>query len=173
MDELELLKKDWNKDSEDFKTYSAKEVYNMIRKKTMSITKFLLLIGFAEAMLWMAFYYVDKSFSVYRVVIFLLFLLLTLYFYYRLNANSDVKELMLNIFRLRAIILGYAIISGLLIIFDNIINYKNYTQHAMAGFNEGLNELPRNSVDPKNLVPGVTGYIIFGIGLCFVLFILY
>lgn len=80
---------------------------------------------------------------------------------------------MQNIFRLRTIILGYAIISGLLIIFDNIINYKNYTQHAMAGFREGWNELPRNSVDPESLIPGLTGYVIFGIGLCFVVFIIY
>ncbi|MDV2448593.1 hypothetical protein CMU93_13905 [Elizabethkingia anophelis] len=173
MDELELLKKDWNNESENFRTYSTKDIYGMIRKKTMSITKILLLTGFAEAMLWTAFYYADRSFSVYRLIIFLLFFLLILYFYYRLNANRDVKELMQNIFRLRTIILGYAIISGLLIIFDNIINYKNYTQHAMAGFREGWNELPRNSVDPESLIPGLTGYVIFGIALCFVVFIIY
>lgn len=62
MDELELLKKDWNNESENFRTYSTKDIYGMIRKKTMSITKILLLTGFAEAMLWTAFYYADRSF---------------------------------------------------------------------------------------------------------------
>jgi hypothetical protein len=48
MDELELLKKDWNKESDDFKEYSENEIYNMIKHKSVSITKTLLMIGLVK-----------------------------------------------------------------------------------------------------------------------------
>ncbi|ATL44925.1 hypothetical protein OZ664_08355 [Elizabethkingia sp. HX WHF] len=173
MDELELLKKDWNKDSVDFKTYSAKDVYNMIRKKTLSIVNILLLIGLSEALLWTIYYYMETSVSILRLIIFILFLILILYFYYKLNANNDVKMLMKNIFRLRKIILGYAAISGILIVSDNIINYKNNLQYAMAGFIEGWKGLPMNSIDPKSYIPSLISYILYGIGVFFILYIIY
>ncbi|HBN6703043.1 TPA: hypothetical protein L3261_002325 [Elizabethkingia anophelis] len=173
MDELELLKKDWNKDSNGFKTYSAKEVYNMIRKKTMSVVNILLLIGLSEVLLWTIYYYMEREVSMFRVIIFALFIILILYFYYRLNVNDDAKMLMKNIFRLRKIILGYAVISGVLIVSDNIINYKNNLQSAMVGLIEGWMGLPMNSIDPKSYMPNLTAYIVYSIGVCFILYIIY
>ena len=55
MDELELLKKDWNKDSGDFKIYSAKEIFGMLKRKSISFSTSLLLLGITEIALWLVF----------------------------------------------------------------------------------------------------------------------
>ena len=39
MDELELLKKDWNKKDSDFKKLSSADLYAMLQKKSSSIVK--------------------------------------------------------------------------------------------------------------------------------------
>jgi len=51
MDELELLKKDWNKQS-DYKKLSAKDIYPMLHKKSSSIVKTLFYISLGELAFW-------------------------------------------------------------------------------------------------------------------------
>ncbi|MCT4630042.1 hypothetical protein [Winogradskyella sp.] len=52
MDELELLKKNWNKGTNDFKNYSDAEIYPMLHKKSSSIVKTLFYISIAELVFW-------------------------------------------------------------------------------------------------------------------------
>ena len=53
MDELELLKKDWQSGaSQDVAKLSSKEIYPMMHKKSSSIVKTLFYISIAELLLW-------------------------------------------------------------------------------------------------------------------------
>jgi hypothetical protein len=47
MDELDLLKKDWNSGSVEFKSYSDSDIYPMLHKKSSSIVKTLFYISIA------------------------------------------------------------------------------------------------------------------------------
>lgn len=53
MDELEILKKDWNKDTTEFKNYSDSDIYPMMHKKSSSIVKTLFYISVAELVFWL------------------------------------------------------------------------------------------------------------------------
>ena len=50
MDELELLKKDWQKDDNNYPKKSYNEIYKMILKKSSSIVKWILIISILEFM---------------------------------------------------------------------------------------------------------------------------
>ena len=51
MDELDLLKKDWNKESSK-KKLSVTDIYPMLQKKSSSIVKTLFYISIAELIFW-------------------------------------------------------------------------------------------------------------------------
>ena len=52
MKELDLLKKDWKKNSDSFEQISEKEIYKMIHKKSSSIVKWILIISIFEISFW-------------------------------------------------------------------------------------------------------------------------
>jgi hypothetical protein len=52
MKELDLLKKDWNKRSNDFPKLTYKEIYTLIHKKSSSIVKWIFIICVAEFIFW-------------------------------------------------------------------------------------------------------------------------
>lgn len=52
MKELDLLKKDWKKNSDSFQQISEKEIYKMIHKKSSSIVKWILIISILEVLFW-------------------------------------------------------------------------------------------------------------------------
>ncbi|KQB37564.1 MULTISPECIES: hypothetical protein [Flavobacterium] len=52
MKELDLLKKDWKKNSDSFEQISEKEIYKMIHKKSSSIVKWILIISILEVLFW-------------------------------------------------------------------------------------------------------------------------
>lgn len=52
MKELDLLKKDWKKNSDSFQQISEIEIYNMIHKKSSSIVKWILIISILEISFW-------------------------------------------------------------------------------------------------------------------------
>ncbi|KFF06012.1 hypothetical protein [Flavobacterium reichenbachii] len=52
MKELDLLKKDWKKNSDSFEQISEKEIYKMIHKKSSSIVKWILIISILEVSFW-------------------------------------------------------------------------------------------------------------------------
>jgi hypothetical protein len=52
MKELDLLKKDWKKNSDSFEQISEKEIYKMIHKKSSSIVKWILIISILEISFW-------------------------------------------------------------------------------------------------------------------------
>ncbi|MFG6687524.1 hypothetical protein ACGK9U_13145 [Mariniflexile sp. HNIBRBA6329] len=54
MDELELLKKDWNKDANKYPKLTYNEIYKMILKKSSSIVKWIFIISVLEFIFWTA-----------------------------------------------------------------------------------------------------------------------
>lgn len=52
MKELDLLKKDWKKNSDSFEQISEQEIYKMIHKKSSSIVKWILIISILEISFW-------------------------------------------------------------------------------------------------------------------------
>ncbi|WJS92726.1 hypothetical protein NYQ10_11585 [Flavobacterium johnsoniae] len=52
MKELDLLKKDWQKNSSSFQQISESEIYKMIHKKSSSIVKWILIISILEISFW-------------------------------------------------------------------------------------------------------------------------
>ena len=52
MKELDLLKKDWKKNSDSFEQISEKEIYKMIHKKSSSIVRWILIISILEISFW-------------------------------------------------------------------------------------------------------------------------
>ena len=54
MEELDLLKKAWQKDSHSYEQISENEIYKMLHKKSSSIVKWILIISIIEVLFWTA-----------------------------------------------------------------------------------------------------------------------
>ena len=176
MDELELLKKDWNKESGDFKEYSEKEIYTMIKHKSVSITKKLFIIGIVEVILWTLYSYLDKQFPYIRMGMFLVFMAIIITLFQKMKTGQNSISLMKSILNLRTLILGYACISLILAVVDGIIHFDHNTRDFMAGFKDGWNtrhHMDAALTDPNQLMPVTGNYIAFGIFLLIGLFLLY
>lgn len=52
MKELDLLKKDWQKNEASFVQVSEKDIYNMIHKRSSSIVKWILILSVLELVFW-------------------------------------------------------------------------------------------------------------------------
>ena len=52
MEELDLLKKAWQKDSHEFEQVSETEIYKMLHTKSSSIVKWILIISIIEVLFW-------------------------------------------------------------------------------------------------------------------------
>ena len=52
MEELDLLKKAWQKDSHTYEQISEREIYKMLHKKSSSIVKWILIISIIEVLFW-------------------------------------------------------------------------------------------------------------------------
>ena len=138
MDELDLLKKDWNKGHQNF---SKGDLYKMIHKKSSSIVKFLFYISIGELILWLGinslqwFYsedyknkieitFGDDSLmylaTIISYAIIILFILLLYRSYQKITATSNVKILMENILNTRKII-KYYVSYNLIMLFIGLI----------------------------------------------------
>ena len=64
MNELELLKKDWQENkSDDFKNYTEKELFAMTKKRSVSIAKWVFIIALLELGFWFLIGYLMPSSS--------------------------------------------------------------------------------------------------------------
>jgi hypothetical protein len=139
MDELELLKKDWKKDTVAFKNYSDTDIYPMLHKKSSSIVKTLFYISIAEFVFWLLinlipFFlsdtYKDRMNESYENPIFMgitmfgfLVIFTFMYLLFRshkaISAIDNAKKLMESILKTRRII-KYYVLYNLFVIFISI-----------------------------------------------------
>lgn len=101
MDELELLKKDWQKDGDNYPKLSYNEIYKMILKKSSSIVKWIFIISILEFILWAVISYALKD----------------------ADYNQRFKEYHAESIMTPLIILGYVVIAYFLYKF--FMNYRN------------------------------------------------
>jgi hypothetical protein len=129
MDELELLKRDWSRSEKAYETYSEKQIYPMIKRKSSSIVKTLFYISIAEMVFWILINVVPYFMSSnYRSEIEELshhtwYVVLTvsgyfiigafIYFLYRsyntISVTDSAKKLMESILKTRKIVKYYVI----------------------------------------------------------------
>jgi len=175
MKELELLKKDWDKNEDAFKDYSEYEIYTMIKHKSVSVAKTLFLIGLIEIVLWSVYGYINGEFPYLRAVLFSGFIILAVLLFRRLKTGNDSLSLMKNILNIRKLILGYAAISFFLIILDNLIHFDLYTRDFMAGAKDGWNKGHNIIVhtNPGTMVPEWGNYAVFLFFMLLAFFIIY
>jgi hypothetical protein len=139
MDELELLKKHWNKDKSDYKSYSDTELYPMLHKKSSSIVKTLFYISVAELVFWILISYVPYFFSdkirarletsyenpiftgltIFGFLVVLLFVHLLYKSHKSISSTDNAKKLMKSILRTRKVI-KYYVLYNLIMIFISI-----------------------------------------------------
>ena len=139
MDELELLKKDWNKERATDNSFSDSEIYPMLHKKSSSIVKTLFYISIAEFGFWILVntlpYFISEGYreklnasyenplfmglSILSFVVILTFIYLLFKSYKSISITDSAKKLMESILRTRKVI-KYYVIFNLLMIFISI-----------------------------------------------------
>jgi amino acid transporter len=125
MDELELLKKDWQKEDSKYPKLSYDEIYKMILKKSSSIVKWIFIISLLEFVFWtlISFGLKDtesmKRFEEYDADLVLIplsvlgYIILAYFFYlffknYKtISATDTAKRLMENILKTRRTVKYY------------------------------------------------------------------
>lgn len=184
MDDLELLKKDWNRNSDEFKTYGQKDLFKMIKKNSVSVSKTLLIIGLVEVVLWFTMLYLDQreneSFfnikTMIRSILFVGFISALIFFYSRIHSESDSKKLMKSILGLRKVILWYVALIFVTILVFTFIEAKEDANDMIRGFIQGQSETPLSREEAQLKVsdfePGVM-YFFYGISMVVFLILLY
>ena len=129
MDELELLKKDWNKESADFKSYSDSDLYPMLHKKSSSIVKTLFYISLGELAFWLLAsilpYFLSSSIreklevsyenplfiavNIFSYLVILTFVFLLFKSYKAISTTDNAKRLMEGILKTRSVIKYYVL----------------------------------------------------------------
>ena len=140
MDELDLLKKDWKKQTGSFPELSYNEIYELIHKKSSSLVKWIFIIGIAEFFFWAVLNllipdsYLDiyekfnlKLFlNVSQAIHYILILVFVYLFYKNYKAISVIestKLLMRKILKARKTVNYYVYFSISLYILTSIIVY--------------------------------------------------
>lgn len=129
MDELDILRKDWNKHPTNNKI-SAKDIYAMLHKKSSSIVKTLFYISVAELVFWILMnnvpYFTTDSYqekldalfpneyiftavTVFSYVVIFIFIYFLYEAYKSISVTDNAKKLMKSILKTRKIIKYYVL----------------------------------------------------------------
>jgi hypothetical protein len=130
MDELDILKKDWNTTKPDHKKLTVNDIYPMLHKKSSSIVKTLFYISIAELVFWIiintipyfcsaeynakleAIYQNDAvivAITIFGYAIIGLFIYLLYKSYKSISVTDSAKKLMESIIRTRKVIKYYVL----------------------------------------------------------------
>ena len=160
MDELDLLKKHWNKGEDSFQQVSEKQIYKMIHKNSSSIVKWIFIISILEFLLWsfLSFcmkdgevmqqfdaYHVDHIMTPLMVVgyIGLAYFFFQFYTNYRkITATDNVKKLINTILSTRKRVNQYVwfnIIYAILSVITVLFIQFNYDQRLIDLFETSAN----------------------------------
>lgn len=141
MKELDLLKKDWQKNKDSFEQITELEIYEMIHKKSSSIVKWILIISILEVLLWTSlsmifsaddylekvnnenFVFYIKLFSFLSYGVITVFIYLFYKNYIRISTIAATKELMQSILKTRKTVQFYVWYNLGIIVFGLIIGF--------------------------------------------------
>jgi ABC-type multidrug transport system fused ATPase/permease subunit len=125
MEELDLLKKAWQKDTQSFQQVTENEIYKMLHKNSSSSVKWILIISILEFVLWTfisVFFNADEyikqlhaeEMMVYLKILTYINYAVILWFLYRfytnyvkISATTSTKQLMKDILRTRKTVQNY------------------------------------------------------------------
>ncbi len=146
MDELELLKKDWQKNNNTFEKKSTSDLYAMLHKKSSNIVKTLFYISLIELLFWICIntipmftsdgykqkldaMYSDAAFigiTIFTYAVILLFVYLLYKSYKNISVTDSARKLMKNILKTRKVI-RYYVIYNLAMVFVSMVFGFVYT----------------------------------------------
>lgn len=141
MKELDLLKKDWQKNQNSFEQVSETEIYQMIHKKSSSIVKWILIISVLELSLWtlisvafntddyfkklkhdeLIFYF--KILNAFSYVVIFIFIYLFYKNYIAITTTSSTKQLMKDILKTRKTVQCYVGYNLAMIVLGLIVGF--------------------------------------------------
>lgn len=139
MDELDLLKKDWNREDRRFPKLSYHEIYSMILRKSSSIVKWIFIISLLEFVFWFGVAFLLKGTSLSSKVealdmdhvlipLSLISYVVLIYFFYlfyknyrNISATDNAKTLMENILKTRRTVKYYVIFNLVALIIGTVI----------------------------------------------------
>ena len=141
MKELDLLKKDWQKNQNSFEQVSETEIYQMIHKKSSSIVKWILIISVLELSLWtlisvafntddyfkklkhdeLIFYF--KILNVFSYLVIFIFIYLFYKNYIAITTTSSTKQLMKDILKTRKTVQCYVGYNLAMIVLGLIVGF--------------------------------------------------
>lgn len=125
MDELELLKKDWQKKEEHLPKLSFDEIYKMIWKKSSSIVKWIFYISIIEFVLWATLnlisysqesFQLEKDWHIYEfsTALSIVYYFVLIYFIYKFYQNykqitvtDSSSKLMKSILKVKRVVTQY------------------------------------------------------------------
>ena len=184
MDQLEVLKKEWQNREQEFPKLSYQDIYKMLLKKSSSMVKWIFYISIGELILWtgLSFFVPDSSKEIIRdmgleqtftiinyftYAIFLVFIVLFYRNYKQIQVTDTIKTLMENIIRTRRTVkffVGYNIGAAiLLMIGTNIFYYLNKDKlyDLLKESYEGYAAIPAESFTTVFFLGQVIGGIFF------------
>lgn len=158
MEELDFLKKHWNKE-DNFPKINKDEIRRMLHKSSSSIVKWILIICCLEFLFGIAFkiYYVffddaimktyDIIFEVIGTITTAYFLILFLKEYNKIKIFTDTKSLMNSILITRNWVKKYIIITLGIILFQWFFGILDFSLY--EDFMKGYNQSQSNNADIK------------------------
>lgn len=139
MDELELLKKDWNKEDHKYPKLTYNEIYKMILKRSSSIVKWIFIISLLEFIFWtfISLLLKDneniKRFDQFNndaafITLMVVGYIILAYFFYcffknykTISATDNAKVLMENILKTRKTVKQYVAFNLIYLVISTII----------------------------------------------------
>jgi len=164
MDELDILKKDWQKGTVEYPKLSAKDIYPMLLKKSSSIVKLIFYISIAELVFWIllnslpfvsdsyraSFDEIQMSDTLFYGINIVSYGVICIFIYFLYKAYQSIsvvdnaRELMEKILLTRKIVKYYVLYNLLFIAITSIIIFY-YTLNNSPEFSQQL-----AAVDPAD-----------------------
>lgn len=188
MDELDILKKGWNKPDTEHKKLSVKDIYPMLHKKSSSIVKMLFYISIAELVFWIlvnsipyftsdsyreklnAVYTNDTIFTgltIFSYGIIFIFIYLLYKSYKSISTTDSAKKLMESILKTRKVIKYYVLYNLIMAGISLVIGFY----YAFNNDPKIVNQL--SSLDSKSITIAYIIVILFAVIFILVIWLFY
>ena len=162
MKELDLLKKDWKKNSDSFEQVSENDIYKMIHKRSSSIVKWIFIVSIIELGLGLVLglalsftkydeknielikhlgvygYYIATTVLLYAVILYFIFRFYTMY--RKIAVDDNTKKLISTILKTRKVVKQYiafnlSFFAVFFIVFGGYLFYEGYLEGASKNGN--------------------------------------
>lgn len=168
MDELELLKKDWQRQDQNLPHVKGEEIKIMMHKKSISLVKWIFIISIAEFIFWigiesLSFFQQSNEIikelglvTFYEILLIvnyvMIFVFIGLFFrnYRKIRTNDSVKSLLKNIITTRQTVKAY-------VWFNVIIFTVSFIVVSVSTLNKSLEN---QSIEAKLISYGVIAVIL-------------